>query len=91
MEQAIELSSNVAKAYISGSAAEVDELLKQTRPGAGTKDAKNRKPTAATPVISPEDFRLLDDSQRLELLEQVKSGKATMDEALSSIPSSANP
>lgn len=86
MERAIEVSSKVAKAYISGSAADVDELMKLTRPAAGSK--LERKVSVA--ALTPEDLRKLDDSQRLELLSNVASGKTTMDEALSSAQHEVN-
>ena len=70
----------VAKAYISGSTADVDELMAMTRATAGNK--LGRKVSVA--AMSPEDLRKLDDAQRLELLSNVASGKTTVDEALSS-------
>ena len=73
----------VAKAYISGSAADVDELMLQTKLAEGSKGINTLERKTST-AMSPADLRMLDDSQRLELLSNVASGKSTMDEALSS-------
>ena len=73
----------MAKAYISGSAADVDELMLQTKLAEGSKGINTLERKTST-AMSPADLRMLDDSQRLELLSNVASGKSTMDEALSS-------
>jgi hypothetical protein len=84
MDEAIALSSQVAAAYDQHLPHLVEELMVQTESvGRKTKHLANSK-AAGGPIMSPADLRMLNDTQRLNLLSSVASGNRTMDEALTS-------